>query len=187
MVVTLRASMLRRMQRGFGVGAAELPGCAGLELAQGVVSLNPQEAVFEGMLAGWARQQRSRFLRVEATIGPRAALVRRLAGFAGNTRGSGSRPRRRRSSVTCGPGRGRWRSRRRAGTRPRCGWSLAFADSSVTRRCAELGSDEAAVRIGGLTDLERLGQNNADMRQTVVDRICAYILLSGHRYAGHGL
>jgi hypothetical protein len=75
--------MLRRMQRGFGVGAAELPGSARLELAQGVVSLNPREAVFEGMLAGWARQQQSRFLRVEATIGPRAALVRRLAGFAG--------------------------------------------------------------------------------------------------------
>jgi len=47
------------------------------------VPLNPQEAVFEGMLAGWARQQRSRFLREESTIGPRAALVRRLAGFAG--------------------------------------------------------------------------------------------------------
>jgi hypothetical protein len=60
-----------------------LPGCARLELAEGVVPLNPQEAVFEGMLAGWARQQRSRFLREEATIGPRAALVRRLAGFAG--------------------------------------------------------------------------------------------------------
>jgi len=57
-----------------------LPGCARLELAQGVVPLNPQEAVFEGMLAGWARQQRSRFLREESTIGPRAALVRRLAG-----------------------------------------------------------------------------------------------------------
>ena len=55
----------------------------GCGVAQGVVSLNPQEAVFEGMLAGWARQQQSRFLRVEATIGPRAALVRRLAEFAG--------------------------------------------------------------------------------------------------------
>jgi hypothetical protein len=65
------------------VGAAELPGCARLELAQGVVRLNPQEAAFEGMLAGWARQQRSRFLREEATFGARAALVRRLAGFAG--------------------------------------------------------------------------------------------------------
>jgi hypothetical protein len=71
------------MQRGVWVSAAELPGCARLELAEGVVPLNPQEAVFEGMLAGWARQQRSRFLREDATIGPRAALVRRLAGFAG--------------------------------------------------------------------------------------------------------
>ena len=71
------------MQRGFGVSAAGLPGCARLELAQGVVPLNPQEAVFEAMLAGWARQQRSRFLGEDATIGPRAAVVRRLAGFAG--------------------------------------------------------------------------------------------------------
>ena len=68
------------------MSAAELPGCARLELAQGVVPLNPQEAVFEGMLAGWARQQRSRFLREEATIGPRAALVRRLAEFTGPAR-----------------------------------------------------------------------------------------------------
>ena len=51
------------------MGAAELPGCARLELAQGVVPLNPQEAVFEGMLAGWARQQRSRFLQT-VTGGP---------------------------------------------------------------------------------------------------------------------
>ncbi|HEY2266561.1 MAG TPA: tyrosine-type recombinase/integrase [Streptosporangiaceae bacterium] len=65
------------------MSAAGLPGCARLELAQGVVPLNPQEAVFEAMLAGWARQQRSRFLGEEATIGPRAAVVRRLAGFAG--------------------------------------------------------------------------------------------------------
>jgi hypothetical protein len=36
------------------VGAPELRGCARLELAQGVVPLNPREAVFEGMLAGWA-------------------------------------------------------------------------------------------------------------------------------------
>jgi len=55
------------MQRGVWVSAAELLGCARLELAEGVVPLNPQEAVFEGMLAGWARQQRSRFLREDAT------------------------------------------------------------------------------------------------------------------------
>jgi len=62
--------MLRRMQRGGWVSAAELPGCARLELAQGVVPLNPREAVFEGMLAGWARQQRSRFcLHLGAAVG----------------------------------------------------------------------------------------------------------------------
>jgi site-specific recombinase XerD len=59
-----------------------LPGCARLELAQGVVPLNPARAVFEAMLAGWGRQQRTRFLR-DSTIGPRAALVRRLAEFTG--------------------------------------------------------------------------------------------------------
>jgi site-specific recombinase XerD len=60
-----------------------LPGCARLELAQGVVPLKPEQAVFEAMLAGWARQQQARFLREDATIGPRAALVRRLAAFTG--------------------------------------------------------------------------------------------------------
>ncbi|WP_326565013.1 pentapeptide repeat-containing protein [Amycolatopsis rhabdoformis] len=39
----------------------------------------------------------------------------------------------------------------------------------------QLGSDKAAVRIGGLTDLERLAQSYPDLRQTVVDRICAYL------------
>lgn len=39
----------------------------------------------------------------------------------------------------------------------------------------QLGSDKAAVRIGGLTDLERLAQSHPDLRQTVVDRICAYL------------
>jgi hypothetical protein len=64
------------------VGAAGLPGCARLELAQGVVPLNPERAFFEAMLAGWGRQQRTRFLR-EESIGPRAAVVRRLADFTG--------------------------------------------------------------------------------------------------------
>ncbi|WP_158226741.1 pentapeptide repeat-containing protein [Amycolatopsis vastitatis] len=39
----------------------------------------------------------------------------------------------------------------------------------------QLGNDKAAVRIGGLTDLERLAQIHVDLRQTVVDRICAYL------------
>lgn len=39
----------------------------------------------------------------------------------------------------------------------------------------QLGSDKAAVRIGGLTDLERLAQSHPELRQTVVDRLCAYL------------
>ena len=36
-------------------------------------------------------------------------------------------------------------------------------------------SEKAAVRIGGLTDLERLGQAYPELRQMVIDRICAYL------------
>ncbi|QWF81557.1 pentapeptide repeat-containing protein [Amycolatopsis sp. CA-230715] len=39
----------------------------------------------------------------------------------------------------------------------------------------QLGSDKAAMRIGGLTDLERLAESHPELRQTVVDRICAYL------------
>lgn len=39
----------------------------------------------------------------------------------------------------------------------------------------QLGSNKPAVRIGGLTDLERLAQAYPDLRQTAVDRICAYL------------
>jgi integrase len=57
-----------------------MPGAAHLVLADGVVHLDPEPAVLEAMLAGWALQQRTRFLR-ESTIYPRIALVRRLARF----------------------------------------------------------------------------------------------------------
>jgi len=43
--------------------AADLSGAAHLVMAQGVVHLDPATAVFEGMLEGWARQQRTRFLK----------------------------------------------------------------------------------------------------------------------------
>ncbi len=62
---------------------ADLPGTARLELAAGVVHLDPAAAVFEGMLQGWARQQRTRCLNDRGTIEPRVALVRRLADFSG--------------------------------------------------------------------------------------------------------
>jgi len=59
----------------------ELPGAAHLMLCDTVAHLDPESAVFEAMLEGWARQQRTRFLNEEATVGPRVALVRRLAEF----------------------------------------------------------------------------------------------------------
>ena len=49
-------------------------------LAQGVAQLDPARAVFDGMLAGWCAQQRSRMLN-EVTIGGRERLVRRFAEF----------------------------------------------------------------------------------------------------------
>ncbi len=62
--------------------AADLPGAAHLVLAAGVLHLDPASAVFEAMLEGWARQQRTRFLKQDSTIKPRLSLVRRLATFS---------------------------------------------------------------------------------------------------------
>ena len=50
-------------------------------LAPGVVHLNEPAAVFEAMLSGWGRQQKSRLL-ADATIEPRIALLRRFTAFA---------------------------------------------------------------------------------------------------------
>jgi integrase/recombinase XerD len=61
---------------------ANLPGASHLVLADGVVHLDPESAMFEAMLEGWATQQRSRFLKEKGTISPRLDLVRRLAKFA---------------------------------------------------------------------------------------------------------
>ena len=55
-------------------------GAAHLVLAQGVAQLDPPRAVFDGMLAGWSAQQRSRMLN-EVTIGGRERLVRRFGEF----------------------------------------------------------------------------------------------------------
>ncbi|WP_203707766.1 pentapeptide repeat-containing protein [Asanoa iriomotensis] len=41
-----------------------------------------------------------------------------------------------------------------------------------------LGSDKAAVRLGGLYALERLAQDNVSQRQTVVAVICAYLRMT---------
>jgi hypothetical protein len=59
----------------------EIPGSARLVLVEGVLHLNEPQAVFEAMLEGWARQQRSRLLG-DATISQRDRLVRRFTVFA---------------------------------------------------------------------------------------------------------
>lgn len=59
----------------------ETPGSAGLVLVEGVVHLDEAAAVFEAILRGWERQQKSRML-AEETVKPRLALLRRFAKFA---------------------------------------------------------------------------------------------------------
>ncbi|MFC9973477.1 pentapeptide repeat-containing protein [Spirillospora sp. NPDC127200] len=39
----------------------------------------------------------------------------------------------------------------------------------------QLGHDKAAVRLGGLYSLERLGQDHPQHRQTIVDVVCSYL------------
>jgi site-specific recombinase XerD len=58
----------------------EIAGAAYLVLAQGVAQLDPERALFAGMVAGWEAQQRSRMLN-ESTITGRVWLVRRFAEF----------------------------------------------------------------------------------------------------------
>lgn len=60
----------------------EVPGAVPLSLAAGVVHLDEAAAVFDAMVTGWSRQQKSRLLG-EATVGARTALVRRFATFVG--------------------------------------------------------------------------------------------------------
>jgi len=58
-----------------------IPGSARLALVDGVVHLDEEAAVFDGMLAGWARQQKSRLLG-DGTINARLSLLRRFNEFA---------------------------------------------------------------------------------------------------------
>ena len=63
------------------MGSGKLAGSAGLVLVEGVVHLDEEQAVFEAMLDGWARQQKSRLLG-DSTIDSRVALLRRFLEFA---------------------------------------------------------------------------------------------------------
>jgi site-specific recombinase XerD len=60
-----------------------VPGAADLVLARGVVHLDEPSAVFEAMLSGWARQQRSRLL-TDSTVASRTALLRRFSELSGS-------------------------------------------------------------------------------------------------------
>ncbi|MFE3173612.1 pentapeptide repeat-containing protein [Amycolatopsis sp. NPDC059090] len=44
-----------------------------------------------------------------------------------------------------------------------------------TKAVEQLGSDKGPVRLGGLYALERLAQDNAEQRQTIVNVLCAYL------------
>lgn len=62
---------------------SEVPGSARLVLAPGVRHLDEPAAVFEAMVTGWERQQRSRAL-ADGTVEARVALVQRFGEFAGS-------------------------------------------------------------------------------------------------------
>lgn len=57
-----------------------VPGAAGVHVVAGVGLLQPDEQVFEAMLAGWQTQQRSRYL-AEITVSQRLAMLRRFQRF----------------------------------------------------------------------------------------------------------
>ena len=59
----------------------DVPGSSRLVLVDGVAHLDEERAVFEAMLTGWSRQQRSRMLG-DTTVRTRERLVRRFAEFA---------------------------------------------------------------------------------------------------------
>lgn len=58
-------------------GVSDLAASASALLAENVALLDPEERVFEAMLAGWVRQQQARALRAE-TIRSRASIVTRM-------------------------------------------------------------------------------------------------------------
>jgi hypothetical protein len=58
----------------------DLEGAAHLVLTDAVVPLHPHEAVFDAMLVGWRRQQRSQLL-APGTVEMREAIIRRFQAF----------------------------------------------------------------------------------------------------------
>lgn len=62
------------------VRAVDIEGAADLVLTDAVVPLHPEDAVFDGMLLGWRRQQRSRLL-APGTVENRESIIRRFQAF----------------------------------------------------------------------------------------------------------
>ncbi|MEU5871425.1 pentapeptide repeat-containing protein [Glycomyces sp. NPDC047369] len=48
------------------------------------------------------------------------------------------------------------------------------------RATEQIGSEKAAVRIGGLHNLDHLGENYPELRQVVISEICAYLRMPFH-------
>ena len=63
------------------VRPVDIDGAAHLVLTDVVVPLHPEDAVFDAMLLGWRRQQRSQLLS-PATVENRESIVKRFQAFA---------------------------------------------------------------------------------------------------------
>lgn len=59
----------------------DVPGAAHLVLVDGLGLMDPESAVLDGMLRGWERQQKARFLKSE-TVRRRLSMVRRVVEFS---------------------------------------------------------------------------------------------------------
>jgi hypothetical protein len=71
-------------------------------------------------------------------------------------------------------GRRQWRSEVSAHSSEHDATERRITDL-YTKAADQLGSAKAPVRLAGLYALERLAQNNRDLRQTVVNVMCAYL------------
>jgi integrase/recombinase XerC len=76
----MRGSRIRWEVLSELVRPVDVDGAAHLVLTDAVVPLHPEEAVFNAMLVGWRRQQRSRLL-APGTVENREAIVRRFQTF----------------------------------------------------------------------------------------------------------
>lgn len=124
-----------------------MPGAAHLVLADGVVHLDPEPAVLEAMLEGWALQQRTRFLNWESTIRPGSRWSVGWPTSPTSTRGNGTPPRWMPSSTTFVPGAlaGRWRCRPHGTTRTTYGCSSTTSPILATAGRPRATNDSAGL------------------------------------------